>query len=457
MSRIPSLLFVLVLPVAIGGSVLAADLILPAAERSGLGLTLYQGDIALVRDRRPASLERGGNSLSLDGVSRAIRPGSAMLQGSGVTITERGTDSRPLSAERLLAANLGRQVTLYWPGEPATRGRVLSVEGMPLFEVDGKVMAGTPDRIVYDGLPPGLTPRPSFHARLNAESGGPHELDLTYLTGGLGWSADATGELDGDRMSLTVWANLGNSSGADFPDATLRLVAGTFNQAGDFGPRLMAGPARAATEPLREIAGPYHVYTIAEPITLKDGENRQIPLLASTQVKVHRQLVLEPLPPASLQSRTPEPRRQHPMLVVDFTNTAKNGLGKPLPAATIRITERGPGGEIMLLGEDRLEALPEGAEARLTLGEAFDVTATRVQTDFQKIAADVSESAWEVRLSNGGDRAAVVTVREAFHSDWLVIDENAPHVKDSAGSTHWTVTAPPKGQALLRYRVRVKG
>lgn len=455
MSRPLALLLLLAAPAAAS----AGEISLPADTRSALSLTLHQDGPALVRDRRPAVLDKGPASLVLDGIPRTIRPGSATLEGAGLSVAERWVDAGILSAERQLAAHLGRTVSVVWDGNaPGQKAKVLAAEGSPLFEVDGKVVAGRPLRIVYDSLAPGLAPHPSFRAQVESDGAGRREVDLSYAADGLAWTPLASGELKGDRLALTVWADVGNASGADFTDAALRLVAGA-TQAGGGAPKMMMAAramAESAPMPSREAVGLYHVYTLPRPLTLRDGESRQVPLMPPAQVAVSRELALDPQGVHPFLSRTLESRPQHPVLRLAFANTAKAGLGRPIPAGPIRVTMRGPGGEPVLLGEDHLPALPEGAEARLSLGQSFDLTARRMQTDFQKISSEVSESAWEVRLANGGDQPATVTVREAFRPDWLMLEESLPHAKESAALVRWTVAVPARGEAVLRYRVRMK-
>ena len=449
------LLIALAAPWAAG----AAEINVPANSRSALSLTLHQDGPALVRDRRPVVLDKGPASLILDGIPRTIRPGSAALEGKELTVTERWTESGTLSAERQLAAYLGRTVSVVWDrGGTAQTAKVLATEGTPLFEEDGKVVAGQPLRIVYDALAPGLAPRPSFRAQVDSETSGRREVDLSYAADGLAWSPAASGELKGEYLALSVWADLSNASGNDFVDASLNLVAGA-TLAGGGGGQMMARAMVAAPPPplpQREAVGLYHVYTLARPVTLRDGESRQVPLLAPAQVAVSRELTLDPQGAHLFLSRNLDSRPLHPVLRLAFNNTAKAGLGKPLPAGPIRVTMRGPGGDQILLGEDFLPALPEGAEARLTLGQSFDVTARRIQTDFQKVSAEVMETAWEVRLANGGEQAAMVTIREAFRADWLILEESQPHTTENAGLVRWVVQVPAKGQAVLRYRVRMK-
>ncbi|MGE5503360.1 MAG: DUF4139 domain-containing protein, partial [Actinomycetota bacterium] len=342
-------------------------------------------------------------------------------------------------------------------------GRVLAAADTPVFEIDGKVVAGQPVRVLYDSLPAGLRPQPSFHAAVTADAAGRREIELAYLAGGLSWTGETVAELDGDHLSLSVWATVTNASGADFSDAALRLVAGSINQVQPAPvPRLRTAQMAAAmaapdTDAPRERLGPYHMWTVARPVSLPNGGSRQVPVLSAARVPVERELVLDPLPPRGFRDAEPGGPAVHPLLVLRFANDARAGLGKPLPAGLVRVFDRARDGSLTFLGEDQLPATPEGAQARIGLGRDFDVTARRVQTDFQRVSAEVTEAAWEVRLANASDHAATVTVREAFPGEWLVIDESRPHTKDAAHAVHWSVPLPARGEAVLKYRVRVKG
>jgi hypothetical protein len=459
----PALLILL----AVAGPAAAGDIVATVADRDGLALTIYQDEVAVVRDRRWLTLDKGASALVMEGVARAARPGTATLKGAGLTVAESGLDLDTLTAESLLAAQVGHEATVVWrdPGgaERSERAKILAASGVPVFEIDGKVVAGQPERILYDGLPPNLRPTPAFRAALSAEAGGRHLVELAYMTGGLTWTAENNAELEGDHLALSVSANITNSSGTDFTDASVRLVAGSINQA--------PAPSFAQARPLRamavgsalpdaaphEPAGPYHVFTVGRKLSLRDGDHRQVPLMAAASVPVERELVLDPLPPRAFRDRSIEANSQHPALVLKFINDSHHGLGKPLPAGVVRVAERGSDGQITFLGEDLLPAIPEGAAARITVGRAFDVTARRVQTDFQRVSAEVTEAAWEVRLANAGAHPATVVVRESFSGDWLVIDESRTHAKENAVTARWSLPLAAKGEAVLRYRVRVKG
>ncbi len=430
--------------------------VVTASDRSGLALTLYQDDSALVHDRRAVTLDKGPATLVWEDVAREARPATAILSGNNLKVRAQSFDSGGGGGERMLARAVGHDVTLVWrDGGTEEHARVLAAGNPPLFDIAGKVVAGQPQRIIYDDAPASLRAGPVFTAEIAATAAGRRDVELAYLTGGLGWQADYVAELlpGGDRILLSAWTTLSNSSGIDFPEARVTVVSGRPNRV--FDPR--RAMVTAAAPPEHEAIGPYQMYRLPEAVSLRDGESAQAVLLPPTPVKVERELVLEPMPPHAWRTRYGEPLRQNPIALLRLDNVRTAGLGQPLPAGTLHLYQRGRDGGLVFLGEDRLAATPEHASAAFAIGQALDVTARRTQTDFQHVSAEVSEAAYETDLTNAGDKPVTVTVRESFGADWLVLEESEPHHRDDAFSASWPVRVPAKGEAVLKYRVRVKG
>jgi len=95
------------------------------------------------------------------------------------------------------------------------------------------------------------------------------------------------------------------------------------------------------------------------------------------------------------------------------------------------------------------------------LGEAFDVTADKKQTEFRRReamnpASYVFESAYEIVLRNAKKEPVTVVVREPVPGDWKMLEESARHTRVAAGTAEWRVAIPPEGSTTLRYRVLVR-
>jgi hypothetical protein len=145
---------------------------------------------------------------------------------------------------------------------------------------------------------------------------------------------------------------------------------------------------------------------------------------------------------------------------VEFQNKGE-GLGIPLPKGVIRVYKKDAQGNAQFVGEDRIDHTPKNETIRLKLGEAFDITADKKQTDFQKLAGTgrynyVFESAYQIELKNAKREAVTVIVREPMPGDWTVVSESQAHTKAASGVAEWLVRVPAEGKTTLTYRVRVK-
>jgi hypothetical protein len=146
---------------------------------------------------------------------------------------------------------------------------------------------------------------------------------------------------------------------------------------------------------------------------------------------------------------------------VQFENRESAGLGLPMPAGIVRVYKKDSAGNAQFIGEDRIDHTPKNEKVRLKLGEAFDVTAEKKQTDFRRRepanrASYVYESGYEIVLRNAKKEPATVIVREPIPGDWKILEESAPHAKVAAGTAQWRIAVPAEGSSTLRYRVQVR-
>jgi len=146
---------------------------------------------------------------------------------------------------------------------------------------------------------------------------------------------------------------------------------------------------------------------------------------------------------------------------IEFTNRDSARLGQPLPKGVVRVYKRDSAGNAQFVGEDRIDHTPKNEKVRLRLGEAFDVTADKKQTDFRRRESTFKtgyafESAYEIVLRNAKSEAATVIVREPVPGDWSVLEQSQPHAKVAAGTAEWRVSVPANESTTLKYRVLVR-
>ena len=132
---------------------------------------------------------------------------------------------------------------------------------------------------------------------------------------------------------------------------------------------------------------------------------------------------------------------------VQLENRESSRLGMPMPKGVVRVYKKDSAGNAQFVGEDRIDHTPKNETVRLKLGEAFDVTADKKQTDFKRReptnrASYVFESAYEIVLRNAKKEPASIVVREPVPGDWTMLEETQRHAKAAAGTAEWRVRVP---------------
>lgn len=146
---------------------------------------------------------------------------------------------------------------------------------------------------------------------------------------------------------------------------------------------------------------------------------------------------------------------------VEFDNKESARLGMPLPKGVVRVYKKDSAGNAQFIGEDRIDHTPKNEKVRLKLGDAFDVTADKKQTDFKKLSGTgkynyVFESAYQLVLKNAKKEAVTVTVQEPVPGDWQILSASHTHTKGAANTAVWKITVPAEGSTVLTYRALVR-
>jgi hypothetical protein len=447
----------------------AKDVGSTAADREAVAVTVYNDDLALVKERRRVELPAGLARLSLRDVAAQMRPETALLRaasGPPLTLVEQNFDFDLLTPQKLREKYVGRQVTVIRPhptsdAERRETATVLAAGQGTVLRFADRIETGVPGRLAFDSVPANLRDRPTLSVLLEA-AGGKQAVELSYLTSGLAWKADYVANLAADGMSLDLngWVTLTNRSGAGFDDATLQLVAGTVNRVRvqDSRAYAMAAPAPArakSMEATQEALMDYHLYSFERPTSIADNQTKQLALLSAGAVPVRREYLLAGNEYFYRDRYTQIGQKLKPAVFLEFEN--KGGqLGKPLPAGIVRVYAKDSKGAAQFVGEDRIEHTAKNEKLKLRLGEAFDITAERKQTNYKRIADNQTESSWRIELRNAKDEAVTVRVQEPMPGDWEMVHESQKHSKDSARVASWNVAVPAGGSTVLDYTVRVR-
>ncbi len=452
------------------------EIVSTAADQMSVAVTIYNDNLALVKDARRVKLTRDFNQLAWREVSAQMRPETAQLRNvsnpAGFRLQEQNFDFDLLTPQKLLEKYVGREVSVIRThpttgAETRETATVLSTNNGVVLKYADRIETGVPGRLAFSGVPDTLRDKPTLVISLLNPVAGLQNLELSYLTGGMSWRADYVAELNAadDQLDLNGWVTLTNQSGAAYPNARLQLVAGDLNRVRDNRavPRAamaMASKVNEAAEMQQESLFEYHLYTLPRPTTLAENQTKQVALMSATRVPVSKEYLLAGANYYYSGQYGEIGQKMKVGVFVEFNNKGE-GLGIPLPKGVIRMYKKDSQGNAQFVGEDRVDHTPKNETVRLKLGDAFDVTADRKQTAFQKLAGTsrynyVFESAYEIVLKNAKAEAVTVTVREPMPGDWAMVSESLTHTKAASGTAEWQVAVPAEGKTTLTYRVRVR-
>jgi hypothetical protein len=418
-------------------------------------VVIYHDGSAYVREPRRVTLAKGENEILLEGVPQRIDSTSVRLEGAGLEVRQQTFRYDLWSSEKVFRRYLGDSIYFRWLNRPS-QGVLVGIDGDELFIRRGDsteallmIRRSQVQELEFPARtgPWGLAATPSLHWRVRSAQAGERPATLSYLTAGLAWSAEYVATLsDGDRsLSLTGWASISNQSGGSFAGSRLSLVAGDVSRSG--GPPDRGGAALAAegspSAPPPAGLFAYHLYSIPDRIDLPSNGSLQVPLVAAPKVSARR---------AHRFDGARDGAKVQALVV--FENAKSSGLGVPLPAGRARVFAADPSGATTLVGEDAIEHTAAGGSVRLLCGVAFDLTGERTRAAHARLARNVTEDRFRIRLRNAGATEAVVTVAETLYGTWEITEKSADYRAVDAERVEFDVTVPARGESTLTYTVR---
>ncbi len=368
-----------------------------ATAQGDVSVTIYNNNLALVQDVRQLAIAQGRVRVEFPDVSAQIRPQTLSFAAADTAIVEQNFDYDLLTPEKLMEKAVGQTVTLLRTN-PATgaetreRAKVLSVAGGTVLQIGDRIEVlrddGLPVRVIFDRVPPNLRARPTLSVNLQSERAGTRPVQLRYLTGGLGWSADyvALYNEKAGTIDMQGWVTLTNGTGTTFHQADTVLVAGDPNGQGGRGGYGDRGMIRAGTEAsARERLGDFYLYPISGRTTIANAQTKQVSFLDVQAVPARKIYSRE----IYWQQNDEDPANVESRLA--FSTSRDQGLGDALPAGTVRFYQRDSEGTPQFIGEKGISHTPMGSDLSLVTGEAFDIT---VKSEVEK-RETITAAEWE--------------------------------------------------------------
>jgi hypothetical protein len=218
----------------------------------------------------------------------------------------------------------------------------------------------------------------------------------------------------------------------------------------------MAPPAGGEAMPEQSSVGDYRSYTLPAPVDLPDGSISQVPLYAPRTVSCERTALYENggnwMPPQPMLNREFNTDNN-----TSIISTLRFEAFDSLPAGYLRVLTADRNGVPQFIGEGRINDTPKGSDATIMLGTAFDLRGQRERSSFHvDKAGRTLDEAFHITLTNAGDSASTMTVREHPNRwrQWTVTSSSVKPSKQTTDTLEFKVEVPANGKAVLDYAVR---
>ena len=461
----------------------------PAADepQPGVNLTIYNDNFALVKDRRllEDAWRKGVNIVRFRDVAATIDATSVhfrSLTDPAATVDEQNYEFDLVDANKLLQKYIDKSIVVLTTDGQRYEGILMSFDARQL------VLAGDKEkgpitivergenikRIQFSELPGGLLTRPTLVWEVSAEKAGKHLVEVSYIANSIRWRADYNVVLSPDEKAIDVsgWVTVQNSTGTGFADAQVKLLAGeprtdphqitwTFGQQYYKQMTKLAPSDEKGNDPSRAF-GEYRMYRLPEKTSVNNNQIKQIELIKASKVPIEKTYLYDGAQLSWSRYGTywdqnfgrQENKKVNVML--EFENRAKQNLGIALPAGKCRVYKADSDKSLEFVGEDQIPHTSRDEKVTLYIGDAFDIVGERKQTDFKKVAGNVYEEAFEIKIRNHKDEAVTVKILEKLYrwSDWTITEKNHDYEKMDSRTVIFPVKVPKDGETTVTYRVR---
>jgi hypothetical protein len=457
------------------GRIAAPDQSTSLSDQTDLAVTIYNSNIALIRDVRELQFGRGNFHLKFMDIAATVNPATvhfrSLTEPDKVGVLEQNYEYDLLEPAKLLNKYVGKEVTLvrsYMDNgttkHEEIKATLLANNNGPVWKIGNDIVTGVyGESYRFPEVPANLYDRPTLLMSLQNLGAVKQKIETSYLAGNLSWNADyvLTVGRDDKAADLDGWVTVINNSGTAFRNARLQLVAGDLNrlpqreQYRAMDAISTAGAGKVAPQFQQENFSEYHLYSLGRRTSVEDKETKQISLLEGTGVPVEKLFVVNGQNFYYHNSQNPgSPIKDPVMVFYKFKNEEKAGLGVPLPAGNVRVYQKDSKGGLLFIGEDHIDHTPKDEFITVKIGNAFDVVSERKQTDYKSLGSRTWEMEFEITLRNHKDTPVTVQVNEPIGGDWEMLSSTYKATKTAAFAAQFDVPVKANGESVLKYRIR---
>ena len=435
-------------------------------------LSIYTDGRVVVRQTLPQALQRGRNALTL--ALEGLDPATLFSPDTAVSVVS-ATVRYPSAKDAALRAAVGQSLSFAREKGDTVRATVVRVDPPQFRLPDGRVLLDLPGEPLFPGNVVRTAPQAQLVLQANQAR---QRTQIAYVTQGAAWEALYQVVLGRGQAMISGTATI-TPHAVRAESASIQLVAGTVRRARTPAAPPMAGIALrraeeglmaqdAAAETQEEAVGETHVYELPGNHTLEPGVPSAVALFPRGQAPYARELVVPGAVPwrGWIGQQPGEPNRVPVQVWYVLRRPRGSAFGdRPLPAGTVQLYEPDSAGRVQLIGEARIAHTAPARDVRVQSGDAFDLTAERVQTDYSQEQLPPPRrgmpsrmrvtAAYRVTITNAKTEAVTVDVRETHFGEWRVVESSIPAEKLSAAEMRFRLQVPAGGQTVLTYTVQL--
>src|SRR6266545_1632139 len=441
----------------------------PAAAQTSL--SIYRDGRVVVRRTLPQALQQGRNALTLR--LEALDPATLFSTDTSVSVVT-ATVRYPSAKNDALARATGQTLSFVRSVGDTVKATIVRVDPPQYRVPDGRLLLEQPGEPLFPAEL--VRTAPEAQVVLDAARGRPR-TDIAYVAQGITWEALYQVILTGARAQVTGTATV-TSQSIRADSAEVQLVAGAIQRSRSKGMAMeeeqaqvafMTRGARAGESGASEQAvGETHVYQLPGRLTIEPNVPITTALFPRSSAAVTQELIVPGvLPWRGWMGQNPEPNRVPVQVWYTIKRAAKTPFGdRPLPGGTVQLYQADSSGRVQLIGEASNDHTAPGRDLRVQSGDAFDITAERVQTDWNQeqlppVRRGVPNrqrltAAYRVTIANAKSEAVTVDVREAHFGSWKITESSVPPEKLSSTESRFRVQVPASGEATLTYTVQIE-
>jgi hypothetical protein len=482
-----------------------------AAEPS---LTIYNQDFAVVREQLNLDLKKGTNEVQFTDITAHLEPDSVVLRDpkgkKEIQILEQNYRADPISQGLLLSLYEGKEIDFLTydkeGNEKLIKGKIIRSgyvphysamsrygyqyaqrqrayaynqgTGQPIIEVDGQLRFTLPGEPIFPSLTDDTILKPTVNWLIKTNEKGKLDAELSYITGGMSWEADYSmlAQSKGEELDMIGWVTMDNQTGRTFEDARIKLMAGDVSkiQPDEYLQRnrpmsemSWAGDAMAPAVSEKAFEE-YHLYTLANPTTLRDRQTKQVEFVRASGIKSQKLYVYDGVKIdrryRGWDSESIRRNREYGTLcntkvwvMREFMNTEDNNLGIPLPRGLLRFYRTDDDGQLEFTGENYIDHTPKDEKVRVYTGNAFDLVGERRRTDYTiDTSHDWLDEAFEIKIRNRKENDTVeFRVVEHLYRwiNWNIVEKSHDFEKTDSQTIEFRVQVPPGEEKVITYKV----